>query len=413
MSSVDWAEHPLGPGGGPVDVKLNVSAYMSTVSAYDDSSCEATCNLTVMYEWIDPRLAGFEGHDLPEDVWIPELQIYGQLNAAEHGYGGERGSLSFKDRVSGTLYWMKVTRNIGYSCRKTHDISDFPFDEQIVNMFFSCGKTVEGATDRVRYTTDRDMLTFGPEGNRMERQAEWETVAVAFGLCRHASEVKSYDDAFVAMRRRRVPSWYLHKGLAPTVMCAVLSLAANVVPSDDIGDRFAILLTLLLTVFAVQWVTQDRLPRTPDLTYLDHVVNLVVYLILVSALASACFMLALRLGADPERIEMTELVYGGFCAFLVAVGVLKVLLRVRGSGGGGGPGYDWFTESNTMPSMMKKIEGSCFTCSVIAGNVQLDDVIAIPGAIDTEGRELNPLAANQVDTSSGGGGGGKGNMDDT
>jgi hypothetical protein len=228
----------------------------------------------------------------------------------DHGYGGAAGSLSLKDRSTGTLLWMMQKRGVVYNCRQSHDITEFPFDSQIVTITFTCGKTVAGATDRVRLSADRDMAVFGSPGRpeRIERQAEWATTAVAYGICQHSSSVKSYHNAYVALKRRRIPSWYIHKGLAPTIMCAVLSLTALVVPSDSIGDRLATLLTLLLTVFAVQWVTQDRLPRVPELTYMDQVVNLVVSLILLSALVSAFFMLALRADYAPETVERAELV---------------------------------------------------------------------------------------------------------
>ena len=235
---------------------------------------------------------------------------YGQEQNADHGYGGAAGSLSLKDRSKGTLLWMIQKTGVVYNCRQTHDITMFPFDSHIVIITVTCGKTVAGATDRVRLSVDRDMASFGHpgRGERIERQQEWEATAVAYGTCQHSSSVKSYHNAYVALKRRRVPSWYIHKGLAPTIMCAVLSLTALVIPSESIGDRLATLLTLLLTVFAVQWVTQDRLPRIPELTYMDRVVNLVVSLILLSALVSALFVLALRTGYAPEAVERAELV---------------------------------------------------------------------------------------------------------
>jgi hypothetical protein len=121
-------------------------------------------------------------------------------------------------------------------------------------VIFSCGKTVAGATDRVKFLVDKTMIsTQNPDRPaRIEHQSEWETTGVAYGLAQHSSAVKSYHDAWIALRRRRIPRWYLYKALAPTLMCAVLSLAINVIPSEDVADRFSILLTLFLTVYAIQ-----------------------------------------------------------------------------------------------------------------------------------------------------------------
>ena len=46
------------------------------------------------------------------------------------------------------------------------------------------------------------------------------------------------------------------------------------------------MLTLFLSVMAIQWVTTDRLPRTPELTLVDKVVNGTVCHILTVALCS-------------------------------------------------------------------------------------------------------------------------------
>ena len=59
---------------------------------------------------------------------------------------------------------------------------------------------------------------------------------------------------------------YIRKAVWPTLLCALLSVAALVVPTTELGDRFSILLTLFLTAYAIQWVSTDRLPKTPKLT---------------------------------------------------------------------------------------------------------------------------------------------------
>ena len=43
-------------------------------------------------------------------------------------------------------------------------------------------------------------------------------------------------------------------------------------------------------------------------TYMDRVVNLVVILIVVSSVVSACFTVLLRTGVNPATIELAELV---------------------------------------------------------------------------------------------------------
>ena len=167
---IDWSAHPSGATGS-VLVRLKFNGFLGIVEQYDDSRCEATTNLMVVYEWEDPRLIDFpEGQQLPDNIWQPEFHVYGQVNNAEHGYGGAAGSLSLKDRAKGTLLWMVQNKGVVFNCKKTHDITEFPFDSQIVLIFFSCGKTVAGATDCVRFSADTDMATFGaPWSGRAHR----------------------------------------------------------------------------------------------------------------------------------------------------------------------------------------------------------------------------------------------------
>ena len=96
---IDWSAHPCG-GTGSVLVRLKFNDFGRIVEQYDDSRCDATTNLSVFYEWEDPRLIDFpENQRLPDNIWQPEFHVYGQVNNAEHGYGGAGGSLSLKDRA--------------------------------------------------------------------------------------------------------------------------------------------------------------------------------------------------------------------------------------------------------------------------------------------------------------------------
>jgi len=97
--------------------------------------------------------------------------------------------------------------------------------------------------------------------------------------------------------------------------------------------------------------------------------------------------------------------YGCFCAFIVLTGVLRLWLDLRRAANNRREkGYSWFIESKAIHPFMKRIEGCGFACAVIDGEVQVDDVVEIPGVIDYEGKPLdgvnqpdsNPLAGSSA-----------------
>ena len=281
-TNLDWSVHPhaIPPEDGddseamkvarPVEVTLKVAFLSNPVQDFDDRTSAATLSYGIEYEWLDPRLAGWVPKDVPEDCWRPEFHSFNPElpSDAESGYMSRSGSLGFRDRATGHLVLMFQVRETSL-CKPTHDIRNFPFDHHIVTLKISCAQTVAGCDDYVRFKSLADAGGDGFAGiersqpgflqvRKLELQDEWETFGVCWGLAQHASAVAKYHDAVVAIQRRRVPRYYLHKALYPTLTCALLSTAALVVPAEDISDRFSILLTLFLSVYAIQWVTSER-----------------------------------------------------------------------------------------------------------------------------------------------------------
>jgi hypothetical protein len=145
---------------------------------------------------------------------------------------------------------------------------------------------------------------------RVDQADEWHTTRLRWSFGQHHSPASGldYHDVLVLIHRRRVPGYYLAKALYPTAVrgllsttiiiiiiiilisphrliisssrhpvisshrqvCGLLSTAALIVPAAELAGRFGILLTLFLTVFAIQWITNDKLPKTAFLTKLDR-----------------------------------------------------------------------------------------------------------------------------------------------
>eukprot|EP01052_Picozoa_sp_SAG31_P039084 SAG31_NODE_5346_length_2594_cov_6.626052_2_plen_321_part_00 len=231
-------------------------------------------------------------------------------------------------------------------CKSSADIRSFPLDSHTVVLFTSLGRTVRGNDGLVRFAPFAGSLTRNtiPElgsnpdvrvdAKRFPEEAaidsvqqgdEWRTVRLEWGFGHHTSSASgvSYHDFVVMITRRREPGYYLTKALYPTAICGLLSTAGLIVPADELANRFGILLTLFLTVFAIQWITNDRLPKVSFLTRLDRQIVMTLVFIVFICLVSMGLAAALRLGADTRLIEELEVYAFGL------FGVMWVLVFVK------------------------------------------------------------------------------------
>ena len=315
----------------PVDVRISVHGI--DAAEFDDKFADATVDVRVWYLWTDPRLADWpSGSELPPDLWVPEFMMQGLLpdkvQAALDSGPRMGGSLGFTKggEKTGALGLMLVLQKVVVSCKASADIRHFPLDTHKVHVFFSAGKSINGASIKIRYEPyGAGMLapSYMPgDGDKtvdkIVQADEWHTTRLEWGFCQHSSPASGldYHDAVVILHRRRVPSYYLMKALYPTAVCGFLAMASLIVPAEDLAARFGILLTLFLTVFAIQWITNDRMPKTPFLTKLDAQIAMTLIHIILMCVVSMVLKAALRLGADADIIEQVEL--GAFIFFAAA-----------------------------------------------------------------------------------------------
>jgi hypothetical protein len=325
----------------PVDVSVKVGGL--SVDAYDDKSSDASVSLTLMYHWRDPRLAQWpEGAELPEDLWCPEVSMFGELSDADRAKidGSKRGaSVSFTPtgRETGDLTFMLRITALTVSCKGYTDIRSFPLDSHAILVGLSLGQTIAGS-DKFARIDPTNGVSLLPSGyskmdepiTELEQEDEWHITKLEWCYAQHTSGASgaTYHDAMVRIARRRVPTYYLMKSFYPTATCGFLSLAAMIVPADELANRFSILLTLFLTVFAIQWITTERLPKTPFLTKLDRQIVLALAYIVLIAVSSMGLKAALRFGVEVETVERAELWMFVLGAVVYVLGFTKELMVI-------------------------------------------------------------------------------------
>lgn len=327
----------------PVAVRIAVGNFKPT--AYDDREARGTHNYDVTVQWTDPRLAQWpQGAEFPADLWVPPFCVWGTSSDRDRekmkGGWKEQGSLGFEGdegRASGRLVMYRSFMGETVDCRSSADLREFPFDSHVQRMTCSLGANVFGSAQYVVWDVEGPNFLVndwrhGDKPLKIHQAEEWRVSSIVWGLAQHSSPNTGavYHDCVVQVLRRRAAGFYLVKALYPTALCALLSLSALVIPSEELANRLTVVLSVFLTVFAIQWVTTDRLPHTSFLTTLDKVIITTVLFIVAIGLVSMGMKGALRLGADADVIEKHELYqFVGFAAIFVGYTIKQAVTIAR------------------------------------------------------------------------------------
>ena len=330
-------------------VVVRISIYWLQTSAgpiseYDDKTSMAGVSFLVRCTWIDPRLAGRPGEEpLPKagQLWRPVMGVWGaNVGGAGTAKVNDDGAIAFTatGRGSGEVTQVKNV-NIQADCSTTVKIHQFPLDSHFVSLVLTLGTSGTATTDSVQYSLedaefalsyDESTGTTDPDAKVFCRtQEEWVTSAIYWAVAQHASAASgnTYSDFLIGFERKRMPTYMLHKAVYPTMLCAYFGLCTSFVPSTELGGRLSLLLSLFLTIYAIQWVTSDRIPRTPELTKADKLVSGVVIYLVSIATASVALTVAER-GQLLEESSVHRAEWGVSASFALAL-LLMVLYSFR------------------------------------------------------------------------------------
>jgi hypothetical protein len=331
--AIDWSAHPYAteterPDGctvsQPVVVSLRLHEAPGGVKDYDDRKASAATEFLFDARWLDPRLADWPAHKpTPEGLWVPEVNFAaaGPAFSKTKVDGAPVGIV--KGAPPGTLTQLHSAK-MDVSCQASANIQQFPLDKHLVTFMFVMAEG--GGSEYEVFSNDgaAGALTGqdGPRGDRpvvIATQEEWRTAAVYWATAQHVSSNTgvAYSDFVVSLERRRMPQYILHKAVYPTTLSAFFGLYSLALPSTSLDGRLGVLLSLFLTVFAIQWTTTEHMPKIPALTWLDRKVYSVVLFLFSMATVSFGLNLAAKLGADPEL-----LVTGDWCT----LGLFSVVL---------------------------------------------------------------------------------------
>lgn len=424
----DLSGHPYAKPGElkltqPVVVRVSIYWMQSSaglITEYDDKTALATVSFMFRCTWIDPRLIGRpEDEPLPKagELWRPTAGVWGaNFGGTGRATVNDDGVIAFTKggRQTGEVTQVKNV-NIEADCSTSADIHNFPLDGHFVSLVVTLGTSGTATTDSVRYSLEEkhaelvlsyDAATGGTDPNAKvicRTQEEWVTAGLYWAVGQHVSVAtgNAYSDFLIGIERKRTPTYMLHKAVYPTMLCAYFGLCTSLVPSSELEGRLSLLLSLFLTIYAIQWVTSDRIPRTSDLTKADRLVSaVVVYLVSIATSSVALTIAERRMILSESDVGEAELyVSVGFATVLLLLCAYTYLqIRRHEVGGSNSSGRDVSPNWHAAPFGIKSFRGQAFRrLTDKEGYLQAPQ--SIPGQLDApDDSANNPIFEAKVDS---------------
>ena len=309
--NIQWQQRPERETG-PLDLDI-VIAFKKWDVTNSSSKEMLTWEGTVEIYWTDKRLIHY-----PTEFGMPE-NIFRPTTMGNKGFdlgAAESGKLLPKFETSKGLsdgrINMKVNFFIGDGGVNLADqlqrFRAFPFDSvRVDNALMMLNPCKDG--DSPPYFNTRfcrpNVKTRLADGafqhvdwTATRHSDDYALVNFAYAIAENpkptwGNPAHSFQCLCLSLQIARTPSFYVHKGIVPLYLVSFFGLLTYALEPIDLSSRISVLSALFLTVYAIQWVTIERLPRLPFSTVLDGVAQSCV-LSLIMIVIGAC--LAHRVG---------------------------------------------------------------------------------------------------------------------
>lgn len=347
--SLDFSTRPVDPENPAAPVSVRILPIFRHWEVKPLEGKEAlVLRFKVQIWWHDWRFDSIDSSDtwppnapLPKNIWRPEffsLYVFDMLQVPD--LEGILPTFVTPREPSGKLFWEVEFPDLPMNMlRHENALRNFPFDSTRLDFGFclSGEKRLETERDIIMHfdnefldqNNSEKTIPFNIQFTGQVSVGEFALDRISFALGSHFSPAMKdvvYRDAFFSLHIRRIPSFYLNKGVLPLVAIASLGAMSYFMKPEELGNRLSLICTMFLTCFAVQWITVERLPRVPYNTAFDKVVFAVGACLFTMALAACITIAAKRQGLQEDLVELLDAVsfgiaYTSFILALIGVGV--------------------------------------------------------------------------------------------
>jgi hypothetical protein len=250
--------------------------------------------------WTDPRAAGKLCSESLPGVWRPEVVV---LDTSEEPVKKD-DAVEIMDADQGCLQrYIRLLVKI----RCAYSLRMFPHDSQDISIVVRVPRhRLQGVADISFHSVSREPTLLcddefelismeGSARHAAVHSLDWEgdepEAEDGGALTRNLSNLKP--EFVVQIRLRRRPQYWLWCVVVPTLCSVLVGFDALLMEPSDHNDRMSLVVTLMLTVVAVRFTVNDKLPRLPFLTFLDCWL-LLLFFTLVLLAVECSFVYAVR-----------------------------------------------------------------------------------------------------------------------
>jgi hypothetical protein len=326
VDDAEWQAPPPGIDGECLNVDVRINALK--VSEIDTVFGHASINLAIIFYWDDPRLADWDGTQLPQTLWGPKFKL---INALPDMVEIDDDFVLASRSESGTRL-KRVWRYMGMVDNPMH-LGQFPFDLDTVDLNFMTGShwqsldgTRHGSMAKSRSYKLRRIRNLG-EGKWFELKwsgvvSEWTMHGVSTTLRDDPQSASGTENSwlFVSFHLSRNSAYYFWKALFPLYMLNVLSLTTFHFDTNEIEARNNNVITCFLSAFAMQYVVSSALPKMDHLTRIDLCI-----VVTTSSLVFVSTQTCQSASTTPLCFELSDRIQCDTCTNAPAVSIDRAL----------------------------------------------------------------------------------------
>eukprot|EP00823_Brevimastigomonas_motovehiculus_P000389 TRINITY_DN1047_c0_g1_i1.p1 TRINITY_DN1047_c0_g1~~TRINITY_DN1047_c0_g1_i1.p1 ORF type:complete len:348 (+),score=87.96 TRINITY_DN1047_c0_g1_i1:101-1144(+) len=262
-----------------------VSASVRVMSISQVSTVEQSFNadFLLVLTWIDRSLIGANPKDIDWDTtttlsWNPKFSI---KNALELERLEETGGRRLEDPSTGLV---KETARFRGSLSQYLELETFPFDTQELTIVLACNKS------------SSELIFEMPPPDKIKLNKfimpEWQFLATKWQVVltdpSESTSKRSYSELHVKLQAMRKSESYLWNVGVVTFIIVSLAFLAFCMRPEELSNRLAVTLTLLLTAVAFKLMVSDSLPKVAYLTLLDKYILAAFLFLYIIALENGC-----------------------------------------------------------------------------------------------------------------------------
>lgn len=247
------------PGPQNQEFPIKLGFVIVDIDSIDGAQQSFVANFAVLASWVDPRLAkdiNYVRIMETDNVWIPNLQILNQQKLFDTF--PDQVEVAPDGRVSyGQRYWGTLSYPM--------NLEDFPTDKHSLqikvvavgkdaqNIKFSIEEERTGMSE-ILTVTDWDVTNWN---------AFTEHINVGPNLPILPGGVFEFEAV-------RLVNFYIVKVLIPLIMIVFMSLIVLFIDPAQVGPKFSIAITSILTLIAYRFLLGGLLPKISYLTHMDY-----------------------------------------------------------------------------------------------------------------------------------------------